>query len=145
MNKMDGWSSSGPMASVEELTGRRITFYSIDIRDKKKLSAAFRENKIDAVIHWRYRGLLRGHEQGKQSVRMENRCSMRRFVKILVIENPQQPQGRRPIRRSGIQIACWLERYSVLLIHSVSFSRSDTNFLFGINSGIFNFLGKPFR
>ena len=37
---------------VEELTGKKITFYEGDCRDREMLAKIFTENKIDAVIHF---------------------------------------------------------------------------------------------
>ncbi|HIJ91190.1 MAG: UDP-glucose 4-epimerase GalE [Desulfobulbaceae bacterium] len=37
---------------VEALTGKSIAFYELDLRDTERLSAVFRENKIEAVIHF---------------------------------------------------------------------------------------------
>ena len=37
---------------VEELTGKKITFYEGDCRDRETLAKIFTENKIDAVIHF---------------------------------------------------------------------------------------------
>ncbi|MFH1020645.1 MAG: UDP-glucose 4-epimerase GalE [Pseudomonadota bacterium] len=37
---------------VEELTGKSIAFYEVDLRDTERLSVVFRENTIKAVIHF---------------------------------------------------------------------------------------------
>lgn len=37
---------------VEELTGKKIKFYEVDILDKAALENVFKENAIDAVIHF---------------------------------------------------------------------------------------------
>ncbi|RJQ76341.1 MAG: UDP-glucose 4-epimerase GalE [Desulfobacteraceae bacterium] len=37
---------------VEELTGKPVKFYEIDIRDEAGLGQVFRENKIESVIHF---------------------------------------------------------------------------------------------
>jgi UDP-glucose 4-epimerase len=39
------------MERVEQLIGRAVVFYKLDVRDGKKLGRVFQENKIDAVIH----------------------------------------------------------------------------------------------
>ncbi len=44
-------SSKESMARVEELTGKKISFYEGDIRDAENLKAMFEAEKIDAVIH----------------------------------------------------------------------------------------------
>ena len=45
-------SSIESLKRVEELTGKKITFYNVDIRDKSELSKVFLNNKIDGVIHF---------------------------------------------------------------------------------------------
>ena len=37
---------------LEKLVGKKIKFYQLDVCDKEKLEVAFKENKIDAVIHF---------------------------------------------------------------------------------------------
>lgn len=37
---------------VEQITGRKIPFYQIDIRNSEALSSVFREHSFDAVIHF---------------------------------------------------------------------------------------------
>lgn len=37
---------------VEEITGKKISFYEADVRDKDALRAIFKEEHIDAVIHF---------------------------------------------------------------------------------------------
>jgi len=37
---------------VQEITGRELLFYKADLRDKNELEKIFRQNKIDAVIHF---------------------------------------------------------------------------------------------
>lgn len=37
---------------VQEITGREISFYKADLRDKTELEKIFRQNRIDAVIHF---------------------------------------------------------------------------------------------
>lgn len=50
----DNYSNSSPEAirRVEQITGKSVKLYEADIRDNEKLRAIFRENKIDAVIHF---------------------------------------------------------------------------------------------
>lgn len=45
-------SKKQSISRVEELSGKKITFYQTDIRDKEKLLAVFRENRVDIVIHF---------------------------------------------------------------------------------------------
>lgn len=37
---------------VEEITGKKLKFYEVDLLDKEKLEGVFKENEIDAVIHF---------------------------------------------------------------------------------------------
>ncbi len=37
---------------LEKITGKKITFYEIDVCDKKKLDKVFKNHKIDGVIHF---------------------------------------------------------------------------------------------
>ncbi|MDO9541874.1 MAG: UDP-glucose 4-epimerase GalE [Kiritimatiellia bacterium] len=37
---------------VQKITGRKLLFYKADLRDKTELEKIFRQNKIDAVIHF---------------------------------------------------------------------------------------------
>ena len=50
----DNYSNSCPesIRRVEEITGKSVKVYEIDIKDKDKLEKVFSENKIDAVIHF---------------------------------------------------------------------------------------------
>lgn len=45
-------SSLESLRRVEELTGKAITFYKVDIRDKKKLESIFKEHTIAGVVHF---------------------------------------------------------------------------------------------
>ena len=50
----DNFSNSKPVVldKLKKITGKDIKFYEIDICDKKKFKKVFKENKIDAVIHF---------------------------------------------------------------------------------------------
>lgn len=50
----DNFSNSSPKAveRVEEITGKKIPLYNIDVCDYDALDKLFAENKIDAVIHF---------------------------------------------------------------------------------------------
>lgn len=50
----DNYSNSSPEAvrRVEQITGKSIRSYELDIKDTERLSQVFEENKIDAVIHF---------------------------------------------------------------------------------------------
>ena len=50
----DNFSNSSPKAieRVEEITGKKIPLYNIDVGDVEALDKLFAENKIDAVIHF---------------------------------------------------------------------------------------------
>lgn len=45
-------SSSESLKRVEKITGKTVKFYKDDVRDKDALRKIFKENKIDAVIHF---------------------------------------------------------------------------------------------
>ena len=45
-------SSRESLKRVEELTGKKITFYEGDILDEDKLKSMFQAEKIEAVIHF---------------------------------------------------------------------------------------------
>ncbi|HIU36355.1 MAG TPA: UDP-glucose 4-epimerase GalE [Candidatus Fimenecus excrementigallinarum] len=51
---VDNFYNSSPkaLARVNELCGKELKFYECDIRDREGLSRVFRENRIDAVIHF---------------------------------------------------------------------------------------------
>ena len=51
---VDNLSNSKPIVleKLKKITGKDIKFYEIDLCDKKKLKKVFKENKIDAVIHF---------------------------------------------------------------------------------------------
>jgi len=51
---VDNFSNSKPEAlkRVQEITGKALKFYELDILDKAALEKVFYENKIDAVIHF---------------------------------------------------------------------------------------------
>lgn len=51
---VDNFSNSKPIVleKLKKTTGRDIKFYEIDICNKRKLKKVFKENKIDAVIHF---------------------------------------------------------------------------------------------
>ena len=45
-------SSIDVLERIEEITSKKPKFYEIDACDKEKVSTVFKENKIDAVIHF---------------------------------------------------------------------------------------------
>ena len=45
-------SSKESLRRVEELTGKKVTFYETDIRDAEGTDKIFKAHKIDAVIHF---------------------------------------------------------------------------------------------
>ena len=51
---VDDFSNSKPevLDRLKEITGQEINFYELDVCDKDKLRKVFKENKIDAVIHF---------------------------------------------------------------------------------------------
>lgn len=50
----DNYSNSSPESihRVEEITGKSVKLYELDIKDNAKLAEVFKANKIDAVIHF---------------------------------------------------------------------------------------------
>ena len=50
----DNYSNSCPesIRRVEKITGKSVKLYELDIKDNAKLAEVFKENKIDAVIHF---------------------------------------------------------------------------------------------
>ena len=50
----DNYSNSLPEAikRVEKITGKNVKMYELNIMDNERLSAVFKENEIDAVIHF---------------------------------------------------------------------------------------------
>ena len=51
---VDDFSNSNPVVieRIEELLGKKVKLYEIDITNKEKLEVVFKENKIDSVIHF---------------------------------------------------------------------------------------------
>ena len=51
---MDNFSNSKPesLKRVQEITGKSFKFYNVDILSKEKLEEVFKENEIEAVIHF---------------------------------------------------------------------------------------------
>lgn len=51
---VDDFSNSKPIVldKLKKITGKEIKFYEINLCDKEKLETVFKENKIDAVIHF---------------------------------------------------------------------------------------------
>ena len=51
---VDDFSNSKPIVldSLKKITGKDINFYELNVCDKEKLRKVFKENKIDAVIHF---------------------------------------------------------------------------------------------
>lgn len=45
-------SKTESLHRVQKITGKRLTFYPIDLLDKKKLTDVFNRHEIDAVIHF---------------------------------------------------------------------------------------------
>ena len=50
----DNYSNSCPesIKRVEKITGKSVKLYELDIKDNAKLAEVFKENKIDAIIHF---------------------------------------------------------------------------------------------
>lgn len=51
---VDNYDNSSPevINRIEKITGKKVTFYEADVKDKKAVSKIFKENKIDCVIHF---------------------------------------------------------------------------------------------
>ncbi len=51
---VDNFSNSKPesLSRVQEITGKSLKFYDVDILNKGRLEKVFKENKIEAVIHF---------------------------------------------------------------------------------------------
>ena len=51
---VDNYYNSSPksLARINELCGKALKFYECDIRDKAGMDKIFKENKIEAVIHF---------------------------------------------------------------------------------------------
>lgn len=51
---VDNFSNSRPIVidRIKEISGKEVKFYEIDLTDKESLELVFKENKIDAVIHF---------------------------------------------------------------------------------------------
>ena len=51
---VDNYCNSSPesIRRVEKITGKSVKLYELDIKDNAKLAEVFKENKIDAVIHF---------------------------------------------------------------------------------------------
>lgn len=51
---LDNFSNSKPevITTIEELTGKRVILYEADLLDRAAVESVFRENKIEAVIHF---------------------------------------------------------------------------------------------
>lgn len=45
-------SSEESLKRVEKICGKSVTFYKVDLLDKEKVSAVFKEHNIDGVIHF---------------------------------------------------------------------------------------------
>lgn len=50
----DNYSNSCPesIKRIEKITGKKVISYEVDVKDKEKLDVIFKENKLDAVIHF---------------------------------------------------------------------------------------------
>ena len=50
----DNYSNSSPegIRRVEQITGKKVKLYEADVRDAARMAEIFRENSIDAVIHF---------------------------------------------------------------------------------------------
>ena len=63
-------SQKETIESIKKITGKELSFYEIDLRNKEELRAIFQEHKIDGVIH--FAGLKAVGESVKESLRYYN-------------------------------------------------------------------------
>lgn len=51
---VDNFSNSSPevLEKIKKITGKDFKFYELDLLDEEKLDNVFKENKIEAVIHF---------------------------------------------------------------------------------------------
>ena len=51
---VDNFSNSMPdvLDKIEEITGKKVKFYEVDLLDEENLEKVFKENSIEAVIHF---------------------------------------------------------------------------------------------
>lgn len=47
-----GSSLPESLKRVQEITGKEVTYYNVDIRDKNALESVFKKHKVDCVIHF---------------------------------------------------------------------------------------------
>ena len=45
-------SSAESVSRVQEITGKKVVFYKVDLLDRQAVAAVFDEEPIDAVIHF---------------------------------------------------------------------------------------------
>jgi len=70
---IDNLINSSPVAlkRVEEITGKKVKFYPVDLLDEAKVEQVFEENSIDYVIHFAARKAV-GESVGKPILYYEN-------------------------------------------------------------------------
>ena len=64
----DGYPES--LKRVQKITGKSVTFYELDIREKAKLEEVFEKHKIDSVLH--FAGLKSVNESVSQPLEYYN-------------------------------------------------------------------------
>ena len=64
----DGYPES--LKRVQKITGKSLTFYELDIREKTKLEEVFEKHKIDSVLH--FAGLKSVNESVSQPLEYYN-------------------------------------------------------------------------
>lgn len=114
----DNCCNSSPIAieRVEELTGKSIRFYPIDVADKAALSALFRQEEIDAVIH--FAGLKAVGESVQRPLRYYQvnlgstlnllECMIEAGVKHIVFSSSATVYGAQepPLRETEERLGC---------------------------------------
>merc|ERR1712106_765554 len=72
---------------VEKITGKSVTFYELDIRDRAKLEEVFEKHKIDSVLH--FAGLKSVNESVSQPLEYYNNNISGKEVKYVI--GPRRP------------------------------------------------------
>ena len=78
------------MKRVQKITGKSVTFYELDIREKTKLEEVFEKHKIDSVLH--FAGLKSVNESVSQPLEYYNN-NISGQLKSLNQKNANFPTG----------------------------------------------------
>ncbi|CAG5111596.1 Oidioi.mRNA.OKI2018_I69.chr2.g5885.t1.cds [Oikopleura dioica] len=69
-NAVQGDNGPESLHRVEKITGKKVTFYELDVRDAEKLEKVFKDHKITAVLH--FAGLKSVNESVSQPLEYYN-------------------------------------------------------------------------